>query len=624
MVRTMANVRVIRVFIASPGDLAIERLAFKGVVEALNAGFSDGAGVTFEALGWEDQLAMTGRRSQSVINADIDRSDVFVLALYGRWGRAAPDAAPYTSYTEEEFHRALTRWKAEGAPEIFVFFKNVTVRELGDPGEQLQKVLAFRRSLESSRAVLYKSFADEKEFAMNVDRHLRAYAKGEVPQCDIRPDAVLLPLAFIAQVELAQVEARKEAERADAQHQQAEAANARAEMLALELAERAAKAALEGRVEEAAQTFAKAHQGTLNAKVIVLACEFYQRTGDLDAADELLGRWLAIMGGSPRTVETADVFRRLGLNAYTRGDLGRAEEMHGQALNIAVDLNDKASESRAYGNLGLIYRTRGDLRSAEEMFQQALSIARACSDEEGEGRCYGNLGLVYRARGEFDQAEQMHRDALAIATRRGNQQSMATQFGNLGLVFRMRADPQELETSLHLFGNPTAHSTFSATQLELAKEMFEKALAIHVKLGRQEGIAIQFGNLGLVYQSQNDFVRAEEMHVKALAINQRLGRQEGVATQFCNLGLIYQLRGDLDRAEEMHAKALHIDEQLKSMDGMARQHGNLGVVYEKRREWDRALQAYTEAHALYVKAGLLRSAEQVQDLMRRLEEVRSE
>ncbi len=101
--------RVIKVFIASPGDLAIERRAFKDKVDELNKGFGRGANVTFEPLGWEDALAQFGRRSQSVINKDIDACDVFILLMWRKWGQDAPDAKPYSSYTEEEFHRALAR-----------------------------------------------------------------------------------------------------------------------------------------------------------------------------------------------------------------------------------------------------------------------------------------------------------------------------------------------------------------------------------------------------------------------------------------------------------------------------------------------------------------------------------
>ena len=39
----MPDVRTIRVFIASPGDLAVERAAFKDVIEEHNDGIGDGA-----------------------------------------------------------------------------------------------------------------------------------------------------------------------------------------------------------------------------------------------------------------------------------------------------------------------------------------------------------------------------------------------------------------------------------------------------------------------------------------------------------------------------------------------------------------------------------------------------
>src|SRR5690348_11341263 len=114
----MPKPRTIRVFIASPGDLVVERRAFKDKIDELNNGYGRGAKVTFIPLGWEDALATTGRRPQDVINNDIDACDVFVLVMLRRWGQKAPDAVKrgFTSYTEEEFYRALTRFEKEKSP----------------------------------------------------------------------------------------------------------------------------------------------------------------------------------------------------------------------------------------------------------------------------------------------------------------------------------------------------------------------------------------------------------------------------------------------------------------------------------------------------------------------------
>ena len=69
-------------------------------------------------------------------------------------------------------------------PEIFVFFKHIDPASMADPGPQLPKALDFRKSLEESRQVLYHGFAYEIEFKAEVDRHLRAFAKGKLPKAD--------------------------------------------------------------------------------------------------------------------------------------------------------------------------------------------------------------------------------------------------------------------------------------------------------------------------------------------------------------------------------------------------------------------------------------------------------
>ncbi|MFN0141517.1 MAG: tetratricopeptide repeat protein [Pyrinomonadaceae bacterium] len=484
------NPRTIRVFIASPGDLAVERAAFKEVIDELNGGFGDGAGVVFEALGWEDTLATTGRRSQSVINQDVDRCDVFILAMHRRWGQDAPDS-PYSSYTEEEFQLAYERWKNKKAPEIFVFFKHIDPGQMADAGPQLQKVLDFRRQLEETRQVLYHGFADESEFRKEVNKHLRAFAKGELPKADAPLERIILPMETLVAVEKERKEKEAALAKAEAEHKVAEAAVARAEELALDLAESASKAALEGRVEEARQDFAKATNGTTNLRVLYLASQFYFRAGDLTAAEEILERSLAISGRDSETADTAAVL----------------------------------------GNLGLIYQTRGELDRAEEMHKKSLAIAEKLCREEYMASQYGNLGLIYETRGELDLAEEMHKKALAINEKLGREEGMSANHGNLGLIYRTRGE------------------------MDRAEDMLKKSLAIHKKLGNQEGIAITYGNLGLIYQIRGEIDRAEKMVKKSLAINEKLGRLEGMANQYANLGSVAEDRGDLDGARALLAKS---------------------------------------------------------------------
>lgn len=549
----MVDIRTLHVFIASPGDLAVERRVFKDVIDELNAGFGDGASVKFVALGWEDTLATTGRRPQSVINKDIDRCDVFILALHRWWGQEAPDAKPYTSYTEEEFHRALDRWRKTGTPEVFIFFKHVDAASMADPGPQLKKILAFRKSLEESREVLYHFFADEKEFRRAVDKHLRAYAKGEIPEPDGTRDLVLLPLEYIQAVTDSKKEAERQTKIADAAlkelknrekkdvsqqkdkgEAEAKLALARAEELALLLAEEAAKAARDGRVEEARQLFAKAHIGTTQVRVLHLAYDFYYRTGDLVAAEQMLERSLAISGRDAQTMETAVALSNLGLIYRMRGDLNRAEEMHNKALAIDEKLGRQDSVAIQYSNLGGIYTTQGKLDLAEEMCNKALTINQNLGWEEGIAAQYSNLGVIYKIRGDLDLAEEMHKKSLLISEKIGDQQRMATNYGNLGTIYEMRGE------------------------LDSAEEMHKKALAINEKLERLEGMANNYGNLGVLYKTRGDLDRAEEMQKKSLAVEEKLGRLEGMAMSYHNLGSIAKNRGDFENTRKLWTKALEL------------------------------------------------------------------
>src|SRR5262249_8133784 len=157
---------------------------FKEHIDQLNLGFGDGAGAEFIALGWEDTLPSTGRRFQALINQEIDTCNVFVLVMHRRWGQPAPDSA-YSSYTEEEFHRAFDRCRqSKKAPEIFVFFKHVDAASMADAGPELSKVLKFRAELEATRSVRYRMFAESTEFRREIDQHLRAYTLGHLPAVD--------------------------------------------------------------------------------------------------------------------------------------------------------------------------------------------------------------------------------------------------------------------------------------------------------------------------------------------------------------------------------------------------------------------------------------------------------
>ncbi len=462
MTSAATDKRNIAVFIASPGDLAPERQQFREAIDKLNKGFGDRAEITFEPLGWEDTLSTVGPRSQSVINQDIDRCNVFILVLNRRWGQDAPDSE-YSSYTEEEFHHALNRFRSEQTPTIFIFFKRVDPSSEADPGPQLQKVMDFRQSLEESREVIYRYIDDADSFAREVDQHLRAYAKGELPNVDAVSDTPLLPLPVIEAIKEAREEAEAAVRQAETERKKTEKEAARALELSLKMAEDAAEAALEGKVEKARQRFATVIAGTTNTQILFLAFEFYFRTGDIETAEEVTQHCLAVSARS--SVDLANAYGNLGIVHQRRGNLDEAEAMYRKALDLYEELGHKEGMARDYGNLGIVHQRRGNLDEAEALQRKALDLHKELGNKRGMANHYSSLGNVHHSRGNLDEAEALHRKALARYEELGHKEGMANAYVNLGIVHDARGNLDEAEAMyrkaldlLEKLGSPKAES----------------------------------------------------------------------------------------------------------------------------------------------------------------------
>lgn len=165
--------RFIKVFLASPGDLAEERKAAKAIVDDYNSQLADALGYQVELVGWEDTLPGVGR-PQAIINRDLDGCDLFIGMLWKRWG-TPPGTEPYTSGFEEEFNRSMSRNAKEGRPEINLLLKDLDAASLADPGDHLKKVIAFKDQVFAEKKLLAWTFADVRDFEGKFRKCIQGY-----------------------------------------------------------------------------------------------------------------------------------------------------------------------------------------------------------------------------------------------------------------------------------------------------------------------------------------------------------------------------------------------------------------------------------------------------------------
>jgi Domain of unknown function (DUF4062) len=91
----------LRVFVATPGDLADDRTVVQTTIDEHNGRQADDA-TRFEKVGWES-VRGTAQRPQEAINDLVGECHFMIVMFRKSWGSAPGSPWGYTSGTEEEF-----------------------------------------------------------------------------------------------------------------------------------------------------------------------------------------------------------------------------------------------------------------------------------------------------------------------------------------------------------------------------------------------------------------------------------------------------------------------------------------------------------------------------------------
>jgi len=178
----VSPIDIIRIFVASPGDVQNERDQLGQVVQELNSTLSalvPERGLMLELVRWETHAHPgVGIDPQEVVNRQlsIPESDIFIGIIWRRLGTPTKRAG---SGTEEEFRIAHESWKESRKPREILFYfcqAPVSLPETEEEAEQLLKTTKFRNEL--SKEGLVWEYADHPAFANLVRPHLVQVIRG--------------------------------------------------------------------------------------------------------------------------------------------------------------------------------------------------------------------------------------------------------------------------------------------------------------------------------------------------------------------------------------------------------------------------------------------------------------
>lgn len=178
----MKDFKLIKVFLASPGDVLEESNIVRETLDSINRTLGDEKEIQFKVINSKtDGFPAYGGDAQTILNnqiADMTEYDLFIGIMWNRFGTPTPRAG---SGTEEEFIRAVESFENNGTPQIMFYF-NQAPHSFNSPeeAEQKMKVLKFKQDLEQKG--LPYSYNSIDEFKRDFRNHIESWLVKHSPK----------------------------------------------------------------------------------------------------------------------------------------------------------------------------------------------------------------------------------------------------------------------------------------------------------------------------------------------------------------------------------------------------------------------------------------------------------
>ncbi len=181
----------------------------------------------------------------------------------------------------------------------------------------------------------------------------------------------------------------------------------------------------------------------------------------------------------------------LGNRYRAMSDFSKAIDYHQQSLNAALLLKDTIYIAQAYNNIGTDLRRIGVLPEASDYHYQALQITERFHDTNDEVNqknrvmALNGIGNIALSLNDFDEAESKFREALKGEVTISSDLGQAINYANLGAIFQMRK------------------------QYDSAFYYFDLSMIKNQMIGSKLGIGLCHTHFGEIFEDQNEYLKAE-------------------------------------------------------------------------------------------------------------------
>ena len=192
--------------------------------------------------------------------------------------------------------------------------------------------------------------------------------------------------------------------------------------------------------------------------------------------------------------------------------------------------HDDRGEVIAMRELGKRLREESKFSEAIEIHKNGLKLAESIKDTNNIIHILNQLGTSYRRIGIMDEAASYHYKALSYSDVYGDPESKKTLKNRV--------------TSLNGIGNAMKVMGNDAA----ADSIFRQALEGERKLDSKLGMAINYANLGTLFERKKQFDSATVYYGESMRLNSEVKSKLGVSLCHTHFGQVYEKRQMIDSA----------------------------------------------------------------------------
>jgi tetratricopeptide (TPR) repeat protein len=221
----------------------------------------------------------------------------------------------------------------------------------------------------------------------------------------------------------------------------------------------------------------------------------------------------------------------------------------------------------------------GQPKQATVAGEEARRIFHEAGDLAGESGALHAMAEVPINQGDLELARRLYEQALALARQTGDKKATARELGNIGVIYMQQGD------------------------LATSKKMYAEALQASRDIGDKHTMEVTTANTGDIFYEEGQLGDALAEYKDALVLAREVGHKSSEAIDIKNMGDVLAAQGNLPGAMQMYQQAVNLQREIDDKSYYTASLVSIGKLRRQMGDSVGARKIYEEAISLRQQLG---------------------